>query len=278
MTARSVPGMTPGFVETPGRRIGVWTAGEGDAAVLLHGFTDDGSCWVGAAPSFTARGFRVIAPDARAHGRTPLLPDDEFTASARVRDVVALMDAIGVGGALVVGHSMGAITAMQLAARHAAHARALVLVDPPLGDDDLDSHRSLENPFEAWVAEVAAMEEHALADLCRRESPAWTDAEVDAWVASKQAVDQSLFRRTQSWYEGSWRATLDAIRVPVLLVAGEPHLGSVVDESAGRWLSRRPSIEFVRIRGAGHSVHRDAAVEFATVVGRFLDSRASGSG
>lgn len=242
--------------------------------MLLHGFTDDGSCWVGAAPLFTAHGYRLIAPDARAHGRTPLLSHDEFTASARVDDVVAVMDTIGVRDALVVGHSMGAVTAMQLTLRHPGLARAVVLVDPPLGEVELDARRNADNPFEAWIAEVAAMDTDALTHLCRRESPSWTDAEVHAWVSSKRAVDQRLFRRAQSWHEGSWQATLGAIRVPALLVAGELELGSAVDASAGRWLSEQPNIEFLRIDGAGHSVHRDAPTAFAAVVGRFLDGLA----
>ena len=244
--------------------------------MLLHGFSDDGSCWVGTAPLLTARGYSVNAPDARAHGLTPLLEEDDFTAGARVQDAVAALDALDIQDALVVGHSMGAVTAMQLAARHRRLARAVILVDPPLRSADSDEQRNPVDTFEAWVADVAAMETDALAELCHRENPSWAAVEVDAWVASKQAVDQNLFRRTKSWHEGSWEETVLAIRVPVLLVAGEPHLGSVVDEAAGRWLSEQPNIEFVRIEGAGHSVHRDAAVEFAAVVGRFLDRVVSG--
>jgi len=268
-----VPGMVGRFVEIPGRRIHVWTAGDGDPAILLHGFTDDGSCWVGAAPLLTGRGYRVIAPDARAHGHTALLADDDFTADARVEDAVGLMSALGIAAALIVGHSMGAITAMQLAARYPSLARAVISIDPPLGDVEADEPRTGENPFEAWIAEIASMETSALADLCRRENPAWTSAEVDAWVASKQAVDQGLFRREQSRRDLSWRDTLDVIEVPVLLVAGDPRLGSIVDEGADRWLQGHPEIQFVRIAGAGHSVHRDAAAEFAAVVTDFLEAR-----
>ena len=272
MTAnRSVAGLNARFVATPGRRIHVWTAGEGDPALLFHGFTDDGSCWVGTAPLFTAHGYRVIAPDARAHGRTPLLAGDGFTAGDRVQDAVAVMKTLGIRAALAVGHSMGAITAMQLAARHPTLVRAVVLIDPPLTGDESTGNHEPDGPFEVWVAEVASMETKALAALCRRENPAWTIAEVDAWVASKQAVDQGLFRRPQARYDGPWRAAFEAIRCPALVVAGEMHFGSLVDEAAGRWLDELGHIDFVRIDGAGHSVHRDAAAHFAVLVGQFLD-------
>lgn len=271
--ARLVPGMGSRFVDTPSRRIHVWTAGEGDPAVLLHGFTDDGSCWVGAVPLFGERGFRVVAPDARAHGRTPLLADDEFTAAARVADTVAVMAALDIDDALIAGHSMGAVTAMQLAAHHRPLVRAVLLIDPPLRDGEPQEQSGQVDPFEAWISEIAAMDVDALTDRCRSESPTWSPAEVDAWVASKKSVDERLFRRARSWHEEPWRETLDSIEVPVLLVAGEPRFGSIVDETAGRWLDRHPNIDFVRIGGAGHSVHRDAALEFATAVRRFFEDR-----
>lgn len=264
-------------VEAAGRVIHTWFAGEGRPAVLLHGFSDDGSCWVGTAPVFTARGRQVIAPDARAHGRTPLLEGDDFTATARLGDAFALMSALDADRALIVGHSMGAVTAMQLAARHTHLTEAVILIDPPLADVDVDEQRKKANPFEAWVAEVAAMDADLLAERCRIDHPTWTDAEVEIWAASKKAVDQDLFRRRQSWHDGSWRATLGEIEVPVLLVAGEPHRGSLVDEAAGVWLAEHPDIEFVRIDEAGHSVHRDAAGDFASAVVEFLDRRLDGA-
>lgn len=267
----TVPGMVGHFIETPGRAIHAWIAGEGQPAVLLHGFSDDGSCWTGAAPLFTARGWWVIAPDARAHGRTPLLPGEDFTAGARLLDTVALLEALDLENALIVGHSMGAITAMQLAARHRPFVGAVILIDPPLGDVDVDEQRNRANPFEAWVTEVAAMSTNALAERCRLEHPTWTIAEIDAWASAKKAVDRHLFLRRQSWHDGSWRSTLNEIEAPVLLIAGELHLGSAIDAGAGDWLDEHPEIQFVRIRGAGHSVHRDAAKGFASVVAEFLD-------
>jgi pimeloyl-ACP methyl ester carboxylesterase len=202
-----------------------------------------------------------------------LLLHDEFTAGARVRDACAVMEALGIEGALIVGHSMGAVTAIQLAARHRSLVRAVILIDPPLTGDESDVERDSAFSFEAWVNEVVEMRSEALADVCRRDNPGWTAEEIDAWVVSKQEMDRDLFRRPQSRHDGPWRAAMEAISCPALVVAGRIELGSLIDEGAGRWLGDAPNVEFVRIEGAGHSVHRDARERFASVVEAFLDGR-----
>ena len=58
--------------------------------------------------------FRVIAPDARGHGDSEWTRDYSFDAMRD--DVVGLIEALGILAAIVVGHSMGAVTAYQLAA------------------------------------------------------------------------------------------------------------------------------------------------------------------
>lgn len=263
--------LIPTFVDIPDRRVRVWTVGDGPPAVLLHGFSDAGSCWVGVAPLFSRRGYRVVAPDARGHGRTPLLADDDFTAGARVRDARAVMETLGIEGALVVGHSMGAITAMELAARQRSLVGAVILIDPPLTGDGRDGGVDDGFSFEAWINEVVALRPEALADVCRRDNPEWTDEEIDAWVVSKREMDRNVFRRPQSRYDGPWRPAMEAISCPALVVAGETEFGSLVGDGAGRWLDDAPNVEFVRIEGAGHSVHRDARERFAAVVEAFLD-------
>lgn len=269
MTAPASP-LAPRFVDIGDRRVHLWEAGSGAPALLLHGFSDDGSCWASTAARFTSLGRRVVAPDARGHGRTPLLAGDEFTAAGRLADVERLAKVLELGNVVVVGHSMGAVTAMHLAADRPDLVRATVLIDPPLTGRELDGERNGANPFEEWVREVAAMEPAELADLCRLENPNWTHDEVMAWVSSKRAVDVALFDRRQSWHGRSWRSAIESIEGPTIIIAGEPELGSAVDSGAGRWLDRCQGVEFARIPGAGHSVHRDQRERFAELALGFL--------
>lgn len=268
--ATPVGSLRPRLVEVEGRWVHLWEVGEGAPTLLLHGFSDDGSCWVSTVDLFTEGGRRVIAPDARAHGRTPLLSQDAFTADARLNDVISLEEALAIEGALVVGHSMGAITAMQLAEKRPDLVQAAILVDPPLVGGEHDRRADTRNRHEEWLSGIDSMDPLELTDICRRENPNWTDDEISAWVSSKQLMDRELFRRRQAWHGRPWREVVGAIQRPTLVVAGEVDLGSLIDATAGSWLDATAGIEFVRIPGAGHSVHRDQRERFSAAVREFL--------
>jgi pimeloyl-ACP methyl ester carboxylesterase len=89
------------------------------AAVLLHGFPDSSSVWNKVTPALAEAGFRVLAPDLRGFGETDMAPSvaayDIETGAAP--DILAIMDALGVARAHLVGHDFGAVVAWLLAAR-----------------------------------------------------------------------------------------------------------------------------------------------------------------
>src|SRR5215216_2390675 len=88
--------------------------GRPDAAVvlLLHGLSSSSQGWRQVAPEL-GKNFRVIAPDARGHGGSEWLRDSYCSA---VRDnVVLFMEQVSIVAAIVVVHSMGAVTASELA-------------------------------------------------------------------------------------------------------------------------------------------------------------------
>ncbi|TKR22666.1 alpha/beta hydrolase, partial [Cellulomonas hominis] len=96
--------------------------------VLLHGLTDAATCWPTVLPRYA--GTRpVVALDARGHGGTPL-PDEPFTVAALAADAAAALRALDLGPALVVGHSMGGVTAEELALAAPDLVAGLVLEDP----------------------------------------------------------------------------------------------------------------------------------------------------
>ena len=92
--------------------------GAGRPVVLLHGFPDSGRLWRHQAPALARAGFRVIVPDLRGYGGSDK-PDavEAYRLEALAADVLAVMDATGVGRAHVVGHDWGAALAWGLAAR-----------------------------------------------------------------------------------------------------------------------------------------------------------------
>jgi 3-oxoadipate enol-lactonase len=89
--------------------------GAGPCIVLVHGHPFDRSLWQ---PQINvlANRFRVVAPDLRGFGESPVTPG--FVAIADYsRDVLELLDSIGVERAAIVGLSMGGIVAMDLATK-----------------------------------------------------------------------------------------------------------------------------------------------------------------
>jgi pimeloyl-ACP methyl ester carboxylesterase len=107
--------------------------GRPDAAVVLalHGLASSSESWRHVAPELGQR-FRVIAPDARGHGGSEWMRDYSFESMRD--DVVRFMGRIGVLAAIVVGHSMGAVTAYDLAAARPELIRLLVLEEMPPPD------------------------------------------------------------------------------------------------------------------------------------------------
>jgi pimeloyl-ACP methyl ester carboxylesterase len=107
--------------------------GRPDAAVvlLLHGLTSSSLGWRNVAPALADR-FRVIALDARGHGDSEWTRDYSFELMRD--DVVRFMEQVGIVAAILVGHSMGAVTAYELAATRPEVIRLLVLEEMPPPD------------------------------------------------------------------------------------------------------------------------------------------------
>jgi pimeloyl-ACP methyl ester carboxylesterase len=96
------------------------------AVVFLHGAGLDHSVWALLARSFAHRGFAVLAPALPGHGRSAGAPLSSIAAMADW--TVALIKAAGARGARLVGHSMGALVALETAARHPEKVTGLDLI------------------------------------------------------------------------------------------------------------------------------------------------------
>jgi len=105
-------------------------AGEGPDVVLIHGVTGDLSIWfLCEAMGVLGRSFRVTAYDLRGHGYSDV-PRDGYTSADQARDVMAIMDALDIDRAMLLGHSFGAVIAMHAAVLYPDRTDALVLSDP----------------------------------------------------------------------------------------------------------------------------------------------------
>jgi pimeloyl-ACP methyl ester carboxylesterase len=110
--------------------------GDGPAVLLLHGYPFDRSMWRGQIDSFSAVGFRVVAPDLLVAQTSVGEPSEQNhrlksvplnTMADMARDVAALMDALKIDQAVVCGLSMGGYVAFEFMHLFAERVRALIL-------------------------------------------------------------------------------------------------------------------------------------------------------
>ncbi|MFD3503249.1 alpha/beta fold hydrolase [Streptomyces sp. NPDC058678] len=101
------------------------------ALLLSHGWGGDGREWSAHAETLADR-FRVIVPDLRGHGRSEV-PEQGNTPMDMADDLAALVEILGCGPVVAVGHSMGGQVVNLLAVRHPELVRSVIALDPAHG-------------------------------------------------------------------------------------------------------------------------------------------------
>jgi len=143
--------------------IGYDLHGAGPPAILLHGATSSGREDFAAQIPLFSKAFLVHVPDARGHATTRWDAADGFEAAWLADDVIAFADALGLTTFHLVGFSMGAMTALQVAVRHPERLRTLTVIGITTQREPRASiTRRLMDPERIdrddprWAAELAA--------------------------------------------------------------------------------------------------------------------------
>lgn len=240
-------------IPVAGGELHVEWAGEGPPVVLLHSGSFDSRMWE---PQFTALAdaFRVVVFDSRSHGRSSTAtgdwhPDD---------DLLAVLDALSLRRAALVGSSFGGATALDLALRHPDRVSALALVgggvNPPEFRDPfvLEQHRRQAAAAEARDPEafVEAVLRYAVDGAHR--SPAESPAEVrEACRAMGIATVSAHAASAGRPLPRDTAPHLERITAPTLVVLGELELADIV--RAGQDAARRiPGARLAEIPGVAH--------------------------
>ncbi len=127
------------MIDGAGVRLAVERSGDGVPVVLLHGLTATRRYVVMGSKLLERSGHRVIAYDARGHGRSSPAPDPTaYGYSDLGNDLEAVLDALGVETAVLAGSSMGAHTLLWLALQHPDRVRGLVVITPAYDPDTND--------------------------------------------------------------------------------------------------------------------------------------------
>lgn len=258
--------------------------GSGPALLLLHGVTRCGGDWDRLLPEL-ANEWRVFALDQRGHGGSGRA--GSYLVTDYVADAVHFIRWEIAAPVVIVGHSLGAMTAAAVAAELPEQVRAVVLEDPPFHTMGERIHGT------AWQAQFVGMQEVArlggsveeltdalaeirlprpedgfrrLGDLRDRASLGWSAeclAQLDPEVLTPVIAGR--------WLEGYDIARVYAhIRCPVLLLQADPQAGgALMDDDVQLALRSISDGRHVVFAGVSHQIHRERTEEMLRAVREF---------
>ncbi|MBM7784383.1 alpha/beta fold hydrolase [Tenggerimyces flavus] len=237
--------------------------------VFLHGFSDNADVWLPWFDQFPSRG--SLAIDSRGHGQSGL-PEDEGGASANAADVALVLGAqeIPAAGVVLIGHSMGAVTAAATAGQFPELVRAVVLEDPPFPTPPVPDATQRSVP-EWFLAERARSLEERI-ENARARNPAWSDDEIEPQARSTGELDQRMFELpVEAPVAMSERLT--RVTCPVLVIHGDVARGSTTSPEQAEALRNAAAGELTiaHVPDAGHNIRRDQRSAYLAVVNAFLD-------
>lgn len=270
--------------------------GSGEHLVLIHGLGANVSFWYFGAARLLARNRNLLMYDLRGHGRSSM-PQQGYGLPQMVRDLVALLDFLGIHRTDIAGHSFGGRVALAFAALYPERVRNLIVADTQL--------RALQPPvrlsewphWDWWKAELqgqgvtdfpsddSIISHKLLARLSQAHGSVANDGPVRIALHTRNMGEKGLERwrellaRTSADEEFEDESslvpsTLRRISAPTLLAFGKFSHGL---PTAYRLLDCLPNARLVIIPGAGHFFPIVKPRFFARAVEAFLTRQETGA-
>jgi pimeloyl-ACP methyl ester carboxylesterase len=249
-------------------------SGDGPPLLLLHAGIADRSLWDDVTPML-AEHFRVVAPDLRGFGETSL-PDGPFVYAA---DAAALLDALGIERAHVVGVSLGGHVGLDLALARPELVDRLVLLGA-----GIDGWRHDPALVASWDEEGAAFERGDLDEVAWINVRTWLDGPTRGEADVPKALRRRVFEMQRAaldhenpaaeggWLTPSRRQRLGDVVQPTLVLVGE------LDQRDFRRIARLladeiPGAQLHELPGVAHLPPLERPEAFARVLLGFLPGR-----
>jgi pimeloyl-ACP methyl ester carboxylesterase len=238
-----------GYVEHDGARIWYAMYGSGRPVILLHGGLGQSGNWGYQVPALLRSGYRAVVIDSRGHGRSTR-DARPFTYELMASDVSAVMDALHLEKAALVGWSDGACIALILASKAPTRVAGVFFFAC-----NMDPSGSKEFVFTPIIGRCLNRHKQDYARL---------SATPDQFDAFSDAV--GLMQRTQPNYSAN---DLEQISVPVAIVHSE-HDEVITREHADYLARSIPNAEYIELPGVSHFAPLQRPEQFNTVMLAFL--------
>lgn len=246
--------------------------------VLLHAFPLDKRVWDGIVDALAEADWDVVVPDLRGFGESSYGdsdPDDEPSLSWMARDVLGILDRMGVNSAVIAGLSLGGYVAMEILRQDPTRVAGLVLADTKASADTDEARanrlRVADQVLAAGstVALARAMVPNLLGTTSQRERPDVV-AEVTARIAGADSAGVAWAQRAMAARPDS-HAVLAAMTSPALVLWGaEDTITPRPDQDS--MLAVLRDARAVEIEHAGHLTPVENPEATATAIIDFLDA------
>jgi pimeloyl-ACP methyl ester carboxylesterase len=266
---------------TAGASAGKETQKPPKGVLLLHGLMGRAAHWADTARWLSGR-YRAVGLDQRGHGRSdkPFHVDDSLEREAFVEDAEAAIEQLGLAPLALIGHSMGALTAWQLAAKRPDLVQALVICDMKASALGEQSQREWEQWFKSWPVPFAT-----LGDVRKwfgEEDPSLERPLVSRGDFFAEVMTETedgwrpMFSRRQmlevreAWVHDAHWDELARVVCPTLVVRGiDGELGRAEAQEMVRVLPRGI---YAEVPEAGHLMHLEQPADWRRVVEPFLQA------
>jgi pimeloyl-ACP methyl ester carboxylesterase len=266
-----------------------WGSEEGRPLVFWHalGAGTSGAYLTELAPTLTAAGLRLIAPDAPGFGQSPPLPPERYAMEPLLDLLRDLLDERGIDRAILMGHSWGGTIATAFAAAEPGRVEGLVLVDTghmdyqdspnfPHGksleeliEDARDPERSIRTTEERFVDDAQeGVRRPVTPELLEmfRAGLRQEDGELVS-IITPEVRGAVMHGIMQARVSATWPAIAAAGLPILLLLATEPEELRERSEAAMPVFSQHfPDAEIHWVENAGHDLIADAAPEVARLI------------
>lgn len=220
--------------------------GTGPVVVLLHAFLMDTEMFAPQVAEFGGD-FRLITVDERGHGATPA--DDAFDYWDVARDVLALLDELGIERAAVVGTSQGGFVAMRMALTAPRRVSAIALLGTSAAAEVTEIADNYRDLARTWAAQGPADQlVDTIATICLGDRPA------DSWKAKWRTVSGERLTRIMNTLvsRDGLLDRLGEVQCPVLVLHGSADVAYPVCRGAEVVESVPNAEPLVVVEGGAH--------------------------